>query len=298
MIPHSNNSQSIYVGYPNIAQSDIKSTSVTVDGISLTDPTVNSFVFGLNSTLRPTTNYRPDLYSFNMTLALAGAASPFITVEVPQLHITKPTSLNISNQRVTIESQSAWQDFLVAAFANETYGIHSQGKPNLKLGALPTDSVTFDKTIYVPGLNGLRNITTTNIKINTTSTTNNFNANVTIINPSNSDFTIGDVTYKNYIMPNMTYIGDSFIPNLVLRPGNNTVPTNASVQNGPVIDALGERPACATGMVETILVPSNVTYNGVELPYYLKSLANVTQLLPLGQAIESATMGLAKYYCK
>lgn len=254
-------------------------------------------MFGLNSTLSPKTAFEPTLDAFNLTFALAGAATPFAQAELPSTFVHKPTAVNVSMERVQILNQDAWIGYLKAAFANDTYMIRSYGNPGLQLGALPHTTVSFDKTLAVPGLGGLKDVQVRDVKIRTDTTQNNFMATVDIFNPSNSVFDIGNVTYRNYINPGQVYIGDSVINNLKLQPGNNSFTTTASTAQQPVVAALGTRPACENGIVETILVPSNVTYHGVVLPFYMASLANMTQQLPLGQAIEAATNNITHFYC-
>ena len=290
--------QSVYVGYPNIAQSDINDTSAAVDGVSLSDPTQNTIRIGVNSTLRPKTSYHPNLHSFNATFRLENSTlGPFTTVEFPSVHVQKPLAVNVSNQEVALSNMDAFDEYVRVAVASESYNIIVEGKPKLKLGALPTTSVTFNKTIPVPGLQGFKGVSTSNITINITSMTNNFHSLTNIPNPSTSILNIGNLTYNTYAAPNDTFVGPTVINNVVLHPGDNILPTVASIQQQPIIAALGVRPSCENGLVNVTLVPANVTNNGIFLPYLLQGLTNVTQTLPLGDAISAATNGFAHYYC-
>lgn len=108
---------------------------------------------------------------------------------------------------------------------------------------------------------------------------------------------LGNLTYNNYLAPNDTLIGQSYIDNVVLYPGNNSFPLRASNAQQPVVSALGVKPYCQTGMISLTIEPVNCTFNGVEIPYLLQSLTNITQILPVGQAIEKASNGLTSYYC-
>lgn len=284
---------------PRIAQSGVNKTNVTVEGIQLSEPTPNSYRFSTNTTERPKSIFTPTLDPFNVSFYLTDYDNntAFQVAEFPRTHVHKPTLVNVTDQLIHIENMPQWEQYLRVAFASDYYRVTNLGHTDLHLGALPTTNIEFRKFLTIPGLGGLRTISTSNISIDIQSQQNNFRAITTIPNPSTSIITLGNLTYDTYIAPNNTYIGKTNINDVTLYPGNNTFPLVASTVQAPVIAALGVRPYCQTGNVELTLVPSNLTYNGVEIPYLLQSLTNISQTLPVGQAIEKATDHLLSYYC-
>ena len=281
-----------------MAQGDINDTDASVEGLKLSSPTPTSIRMSMNNTLYPHTSFKPNLSGFNASLRLTDSTiGPFINVEFPSVHVQKPLVVNITDQLVYFNNRDAWNEYVRVAVASDKYSVTVEGRPDLKLGALPTTNVLFNKTVFVPGLNGFKGVTTTNITVNITSDENDFHAVTTIPNPSTSFLDIGNITFNTYAAPNQTLVGQSFLKNVVLGPGDNTFPIVASVQQQPIIAALGVRPACETGLVNVTLEPVSVTNNGADLPYLLQGMSNITQLLPLGDAITAATNGFAHYYC-
>jgi hypothetical protein len=80
-------------------------------------------------------------------------------------------------------------------------------------------------------------------------------------------------------------VGNSSILDMTLRPGNNTLPMTAIIDQLKVLSS--EDKSLGVGMVELFITGNTSVYNGQHLTYYEKALAsnklslimNVTQVL-------------------
>lgn len=76
----------------------------------------------------------------------------------------------------------------------------------------------------------------------------------------------GNTTFTNFL--NSTAIGQAFIDNLVLVPGDNNVSIRANVSQLPILEAVMSEPFCNTGVLPLSFIGQNVTNNGQELTYF------------------------------
>lgn len=93
---------------------------------------------------------------------------------------------------------------------------------------------------------------------------------------------------------NGTAIGQSFINNLTLVPGNNTVPLASNVSQITVLDMItGPDAPYKNGLLPVDIKGNRSEYNGQELPYFTEALsANVLSVtLNVGAALEKAING-------
>src|SRR5690349_15701742 len=91
--------------------------------------------------------------------------------------------------------------------------------------------------------------------------------------------TQGNATFHNYL--GGAEIGTVFIDNMTLRPGNNSFPMKAKVEQGPVLTFMGSRPACETGMAPFQLLGKDVVNNGQRLTYFATALATANQTVDI-----------------
>jgi len=88
-------------------------------------------------------------------------------------------------------------------------------------------------------------------------------------------------------------MGQSFLDNLVLTPGNNTVPMTSTVDQAAIIKMFtADDNPYKDGVVPFDIVGNSSVYNGKELPYFTKALAsnNLTVHLNVSKAL--AEIGL------
>lgn len=88
----------------------------------------------------------------------------------------------------------------------------------------------------------------------------------------------GNVTMD--LSSNGTYLGQSFLNDLVLLPGDNRVPMISNLSTDALIPILGELPRGVFTIPLTINGNSSV-YNGKEIPYFTKALSANTLKIDL-----------------
>lgn len=135
-----NNVYRVYVGMPHIAQSDVNKTNVTVEGIQLSDPTLNTYWFSTNTTQRPKSIFTPTLDSFIISFYLTDYdnGTAFQIAVFTRVHVHKPTLVNVTEQLTHIENMPQWEQYLRVAFARDYYWVTNIGHTNSHLGTLPT----------------------------------------------------------------------------------------------------------------------------------------------------------------
>ena len=273
----------VYVGFPRIAQDKINASTLTVTSIILTNPSTNSFHLLQNTTVGNPSAYHPRLDAFNASLALEDNPL-YAYVELPALHATE-TAVSIVDQDVKITNADAFNDYNVAVLNQEEVTVNVKGRTGLHEGKLPKTDVDYDKTAAFKGLNKFTgfNVTSFSIKLEPEADGTNMIGEVYIPNPSILTLTMGNVTFNNTIPATKsqpaTFIGTSTINDLVLGPGNNTVPMRSVINQTLVIEALAT--TYKTGILPVDIVGVSSVYDGQHLPYYEKALQSLTQHISL-----------------
>ncbi|KAL4802734.1 hypothetical protein BDV18DRAFT_163693 [Aspergillus unguis] len=271
----------VYVGYPNIAQGDINDSTLTVESMEITDPTPDGFHLKQRQVIGSDSIFHPKIYSFDAEVSLLGQA-PFATVKVPQIKADDGTVVNI-DQQLDFSDAGAFGDFATAVMMNEEFDLNIYGKPQLKQGALPTIDIDYNKTVTMKGLNKLDGFSIESLSLVTNrSDGNNAVGTVLIPNPSVLHLAMGNLTL-NVALSNGTSVGKSYLNNLFLEPGNNTVDMLADLDQdlffSMVLDGVRVVPLTITG--------NGSVYNGEQIPYFTQALAanelttdlNITQVL-------------------
>ncbi|KAG2416329.1 hypothetical protein HFD88_007544 [Aspergillus terreus] len=260
----------VYVGYPNIAQGDIDDSTLTVKSMVISDPTPDSFQLDQTQIIGTHSKFHPKIFAFNAAVGLLGAASSFATVLVPQIKSHDGVEVHVQ-QRVNLSDAGAFGDFSKAVMLNEEVPLNVYGKPQLKQGALPTITVTYNKTATMKGLNKLSGFKLLNMSLTKVqSDGTNSEGKVLIPNPSVITISMGNVTLD--LAVDGTSIGQSFLNDLVLKPGDNELPMKAKVDQ----EALA--PMLVKYKDQNYMVPVQITgnssvYNGQHLPYFETALA-------------------------
>lgn len=81
---------------------------------------------------------------------------------------------------------------------------------------------------------------------------------------------------------NGTHIGQAFMDNIVLRPGNNTIPMRSAVNKLKVLNLLP-----SNSMLPVVIRGNSSVYDGRELPYFTEALAANTlhRTLDIGKGL-------------
>ncbi|MCJ1295500.1 hypothetical protein MMC34_007063 [Xylographa carneopallida] len=276
----------VYVGFPHIAQSGIDNSTLNITAVRITNPTDASFLINQASVITSSSAYHPQLDAFNASLSLLGQA-PYAYITIPAIHATATATADV-NQVVQIANLTAFAAFTTALLQNEMVSLQVSGNTALHEMAFPATTVNYSKTVQLSGFNHLAGFAVTSFTISLAPSPNGTNllGEVLIPNPSVFTFAMGNVTMD--LSVDGRPIGASTLSDLVLAPGNNTVPMTAATNQTAVLELI-------TGTYKDGLLPVDIAgkssvYDGVHLPYYEAALAIVTQrvVLDVGAALNAA----------
>lgn len=264
----------IFVGVKNIAQGKIDNATLEVLGISCTNTTESTFTLGINTTLKSgTTKATVSKFKGVMYLEDEPSHAPFVTIDFPEVKNKKFQTVNIT-QNVEITDTEALARFNTWLLANDSLRVTVEGHPTVKVpGISKKYGVTFKKTVTLTGLSGFAGIASYNGSISLSNFTDGTNFHTTAVIPNHSlvTFEIGNVTFVNFL--NGANVGNTYLDNVVLYPGNNTFPFRSSISQSPVLTAVQTQPYCEKGIVPFELSGRSVLNNGQNLTYFTEALA-------------------------
>ncbi|OLN88809.1 hypothetical protein CCHL11_01922 [Colletotrichum chlorophyti] len=289
----------IFVGIPRIAQSKLDHVELTVDGITVSNTTPNSYNMAINSTLRSDGKIKATVDGFDGVMYLEDLEphTPFVNLRFPETRSVKLQTVNVS-QPIQIENMEAFTTFNKWLQANESVRVTIKGDTHVKVpGISKKFGVVFRNTITLKGkpdagltfifvtvvvfvmltkVQGLNHFNGIEVTENTISLTpdargDNFKGWVNIPNHSVLTLEIGNTTFSN--MLNGEDIGTVYIDNLVLHPGINNVSMRANISQAPVLTAIQGRPYCENGILPFALRGKDVSNHGQKLSYFTDALS-------------------------
>jgi len=282
----------IYVGYPNIARDGIEKSKLVPTMESFLNPAPDSFDLALDTVLISDSKFHPTLKPFNGSLYLDGGETPFAFIDVPQIKAKNGTVAHVA-QRITIPDQTQFQNFCITALSSETYTLRLRGTGDLKQGSLQTISVDYDQPVESKGLNGFKGLEIETFFLQLDADLpNGANSNGTVMvpNPSVLTLAVGDASFA--ISVDGTPIGNATMPDLTLKPGNNTYPINVASNVTAVTELLGN-PAYQCGMLPVDILGVSSVYDGQLLPYFTAALKHnsVRTMLNIVPALQKQGLG-------
>ncbi|KAF6844747.1 hypothetical protein CMUS01_00813 [Colletotrichum musicola] len=265
----------IFVGVPNIAQKKLDHAELTVDGITVSSTTPNSYTMSINSTLRSDGQVKAVIEPFSGAMYLEDLEphTPFVYIDFPETRSVKLQTVNVS-QPIQIQDMAAFTTFNTWLQANESVRVTIRGDTHVKVSGIDRRyGVTFRNTVTLKGLNGFKglNVTDNEISLTPDARGDNFKGHVSIPNPSVLTLEIGNTSFSNSL--NDQEIGTVYIDNLILHPGINNVSMRANISQGPVLTALSTRPSCENGIIPFTLRGKDVVNNGQRLSYFADALS-------------------------
>ncbi|KAL3481142.1 hypothetical protein BJX99DRAFT_253804 [Aspergillus californicus] len=264
----------VYVGYPNIAQGDIDDSTLSIESMDISNPSPDGFHLQQRQVIGTGSIFHPTIYSFDADVSLLGAET-FAIVNVPRLRADDGVVVNI-DQWVNLSNADAFAGFSTAVMMNEEFQLSVRGNPDLKLGGLPKIDIDYDKTVTMKGLNKLAGFEIVELHLDMgRDDGNNANGTVYIPNPSVLRLAMGNITLD--ISSNGTALGQSFLTNLILEPGNNTVPMLSALDTVGLTSVLPRD----SNIIPLDIIGNSSVYNGVEIPYFSAALAANTLTVDL-----------------
>lgn len=257
----------VYVGFPNIAQDQVNKSTLEVKSLTLTNPTQDSVHFEQDVILHSSSIFHPTLDGFPAALFLESTEpdiKPFAHLSLPAVHSTKATLINI-NQTLKIIDVDQFSQFNTLVMNSETVRVALRGSTALHLGKLPSTVVQYNEVLELKGLNKLAGFDIPTFRlVNNKDGGPNMIGKAYIPNTSLMTLELGNVTYD--VIFNNTAIGTSLLPNLTLKPGNNTVDMFSTV------DMLKILPLPTDGLLHLEVRANSSIYNGQHLTYYEAAL--------------------------
>lgn len=287
----------LYAVYPQIAQSNLNNaSSLTVTELVLSNPSATGFHLFQNATVFNNAPYHPQLDAFNATLALKGG-KPYASIEIGHLH-AEPTTVTVVDQDVIITDLDAFTTYNQAVLNQDSVELAIDGKTTMHEMAFPATVIDYKKMTSMKGLNKLAGFSVLNfqIKIIADADGTNMVGEVSIPNPTVMTLSMGNVTFFTSLSATAASppipVGNVSIDNLVLKPGPNTLPMRAQVDQGTVIGALLD--TYKDGMVPMDIVGDTAVFNGQHLTYFESALRGLTQhvTLDVGGAVKATILDL------
>ncbi|TLS24125.1 hypothetical protein PpBr36_08820 [Pyricularia pennisetigena] len=275
----------ILVAVPRIAQDKIDAAELEVRDIKALDTQTQNFTMEIDSGIRTDGKVHAQVAPFEGVMYLEDWAPqrPFAKIRFPETSSAAFQDVKVS-QFVNVEDMEAFTVFNTWLLVNDTLRVTIRGDTTVRVRGIARDyPVVFKKTTTMPGLNLFRGTTVSDPKILSGNSTGdhgaNFQGTVTIPNQSRVTFEVGNATFFNYLGDRD--VGEVYINNMTIRPGNNVFPMTAKVNNEAVLSAMTKRPACETGKVTFGLRGKKVENHGQPLPYFADSLASANQTVEI-----------------
>lgn len=283
----------IYVAIPNKAQKDINKSTIEVLEQILEDPQPDGFHLKLVSLAKSSSKFHPTIRAFEADLSLEGQ-EPFLTIPVPQAKANKEFEIEIEED-IKLPSLERFTDYTKTVMGSETFKVYMDGKTKIKLSGLSAISVDYNKVITMKGLNHLKglNITETHLLKKPLEDGSNMDGKVFIPNPSVMTLVLGNVTMN--LKVDDTPIGTCLLPDLTIKPGDNSVYMQAKVETSAVIRLI-------TSKYKNAILPLTITGNtsmvgDKHLTYYEAAIrANVVKVdLNVAPALESLGLNISSF---
>ncbi|PLB43510.1 hypothetical protein P170DRAFT_513869 [Aspergillus steynii IBT 23096] len=286
----------IYVGVPNFANQYINDHNFDTSGLTITDPTPDSFHIQQSQEFQVGGGFSGSgrLSPFNASLSAPGSDRSFATFEVPEVEFSNGAVLDI-DQDLHLSCVSCFSQLAASAVSSADFGILITGKPDLEIKGLPTAHLDIHKNMKMQGYNaqeflnrdGAFNVTDINI-LDPPVNGYNVNATVAFKNPTPFNVQVGSVGFNLTIGDNdLGYID---IPDLTLRRDltNTDILGNISIKT-LVREGIWKSSTEELGKVTIGMRGNRCVYDGKEIPYFTSAFRAVNV------SLEVDLMKYAKY---
>jgi hypothetical protein len=278
----------IYVAIPHKAQKDLNKSTIEVLSQEVTSPSPEGLHLKLVTKAKSSSKFHPKIEAFRAALSLEGQ-DPFLYVDVPEVKATAETDI-VVDQDIKFDSLESFNAYTKVAMGSEEFFVYMDGKTKIKLSGLNAIDVDYNKKIAMKGLNRLSGLKIFDIKILSGAKEilpdgSNMVGSVLIPNPSVMTLDLGNVTMN--LSVDGEAIGTSLLPDLTLKPGDNTVPMQSIVKQLTVVRMIKEK--YHNGIIPLEIKGNSSIYNGQHLDYYEKAIQdNLIKLdLDVGPALKA-----------
>ncbi|KAK6815289.1 hypothetical protein RU639_008917 [Aspergillus parasiticus] len=271
----------VYVGVPRFANDRINKYKFDFDGLSITNPTPNSFH------VRQSQQFHVGMGSghlseFDAFMHYSGSDTPFAVLSFPRIDFGNDASLEI-DQDLDLSCVSCFSKLAEDAVRSEEISVLITGKPTLKVQALPTAHLDIHKTVTLPGLNveefmkrdDAFNVTKLDLIDPRTNDGYNVNATIVFNTPAAISVEMGAVSFSLTI--DDSDLGYIDIPDLTLRNGTSTAVVLGDLNIKLLIrKGLWESSNSDYGKVTIGIHGNRSVYNGEEIPYFTAAVKAIS----------------------
>ncbi|KAL4874464.1 hypothetical protein BJY04DRAFT_13281 [Aspergillus karnatakaensis] len=193
-----------------------------------------------------------------------------------------------------------WTEYAKQVVFEKNAPLPVKGSTNAYLGILK-NHVTVDKNIHQNTLNSFEGFTIENPKLLLPAQEDGTNliANATLPNPSVMTLEIGTTVLD--LKSGKHTLGNATLEDLMLYPGNHSLPVNGILDLPYLIDNIGDilstqGDALSRGFLRLECVGRSVVWNGVEVPYYTEAMRELTLTaeVALGSLVINTLEGVLK----
>lgn len=269
----------VLVGFPRIIQDKVNHSTLSIDGISVTNTKSNTVLVSINSSVSSSNSIPAVVDGFDARMYLEDKLphTSIMTLKMPETR-TGLALVNVS-QEITGANLQPFIDFNSWYLWNSSLLVTIEGETLVHVKGLKAAKVTFKKTVELKGINGFKGLEVTKANI-TLGEGNNFHGFANIPNPSILTFEVGNATFGNYF--NNSKIGTLYIDDMFIRPGINNVSVRATIEQAPVLTALTMQPYCKNGVLPFELIGESVVNHGEKLEYFEEALSLYAQKTEIG----------------
>lgn len=280
----------IYVGIPNKAQSEINRSTIEVTSQEVTNPRPDNIQLKLNTVIRSDSSYHPKIDGFRAALSLKDQ-KPFVYINIPEVKSKKETPVTV-DQNVELTDMGAFSQYTKTVLASDEFEVYLNGKTDIHLSGLPSMDVNYNKIVKMKGLNKLKGLNITDVRILSGDAIlpdrSNLVANVHIPNPSVMTLDLGNVTLNLFV--DGKEIGYALIPDLLLKPGENKFPLQSRVDQLTILGLIQSQ--YKNAVLPLQIIGNSSVRNGEHLTYFEDAIKSNTIDLDLNVGPALAAIGI------
>jgi len=278
----------IYVAIPNKAQHDLNASTLEVTSQDVTSPTPDGIHLKLVTLAKSGSSFHPTIEGFRASLSLQDK-EPFFYIDIPETKAEDETNI-VVEQDLTPTSMDRFKEYNMAVIGSEQFDVYLNGKTKIHQSGLSAISVNYNKKVTMKGLNKLQGLNITDLKILDGT---NLVGNVFIPNPSVMLIDLGNVTMN--LAVDGKAIGTALIPNLVLKPGNNTLPMQSKVAQLLILGLVRDK--YKDGVLPLEITGNSSMIGDKHLEYYEAAIqSNTIKLdLPVGPALQGIGVNITSF---
>lgn len=285
----------------------MNASTLEVTSQDVTSPTPDGIHLKLVTLAKSGSSFHPTIDGFRASLSLQDK-EPFFYIDIPETKAEDETNI-VVEQDLTPTSMDRFKEYNMAVIGSEQFDVYLNGKTKIHQSGLSAISVNYNKKVTMKGkcqphhrsairhmlnmksgLNKLQGLNITDLKILDGT---NLVGNVFIPNPSVMLIDLGNVTMN--LAVDGKAIGTALIPNLVLKPGNNTLPMQSKVAQLLILGLVRDK--YKDGVLPLEITGNSSMIGDKHLEYYEAAIqSNTIKLdLPVGPALQGIGVNITSF---